>query len=78
MQSWSMQAAAASSPTEQKPAIHFTPLRAPKEQTMKFRDTVFFRELLAVILGSGLLIASFTFVAVPYSLGPANVVLHLT
>ncbi|MFV5215152.1 hypothetical protein ACLIIZ_15650 [Azonexus caeni] len=45
---------------------------------MKFRDTVFFRELLAVILGSGLLIASFTFVAVPYSLGPANVVLHLT
>ncbi len=45
---------------------------------MKFRDTAFFRELLAVVLGSGLLIASFTFVAVPYSLGPSSVVLHLT
>lgn len=45
---------------------------------MKFRDTIFFRELLAVVVGSGLMIASFTFVAVPYSLGSANVVLHLS
>lgn len=54
--------------------------QAPKEFIMKFSETVFFHQMLAIVVGIGLLIGSFSFVAIPFSLAPAAsaVIVHLT
>lgn len=45
---------------------------------MKFRETVFFHELVAVVVGTVMAVASFTFLAIPFSMEPTMAVLHLT
>ena len=52
--------------------------QAPEEHTMKFRETAFFHELVAVVVGTVLAVASFAFIAIPLSIAPTTVVLHLT
>lgn len=45
---------------------------------MKFRETVFYHELVGVIVGTVLAVAGLSFLAIPFSMAPTSVVLHLT
>lgn len=45
---------------------------------MKFRETAFCNQLVGVIVGTVLAVASLAFLAIPFSMAPTTVVLHLT
>ncbi|MCZ4305726.1 hypothetical protein O4G98_13355 [Zoogloeaceae bacterium G21618-S1] len=45
---------------------------------MKFRQTAFSRELLAVVTGTMLAVATVAFFTLPYSIAPSIVLQHLT
>jgi hypothetical protein len=45
---------------------------------MKLRETLFFKQIVAVIVGTLLVVSSYAFVSIPISLAPSGAVQHLS